>query len=61
MNLLGTVVKKAPWAKIGEVALTVVAATITAVVNRRNQERAIEAVGTKVAKEVIKQQKKMMP
>ena len=60
MNLIGEVAKRAiPWAKIGEIALTVTGATITAIVNRRNQERVIENVGAKVAKEVIKQQKKL--
>lgn len=60
MNLIGEVTKRAiPWAKIGEISLTAIAATITAIVNRRNQERMIESVGAKVAKEVIKHQSKM--
>ena len=59
MNLIGEAVKRAiPWAKIGELTLTATAATITAIVQRRNQERMIEQVGAKVAKKVIEHQEK---
>ena len=50
------VLKRVPWASIGSVALTAAGATITAITNRRNQERVIEKVGKEVAKEVIKHQ-----
>ena len=61
MNLIGEVAKKViPWAKIGSIAMTAIGAAITAVAQRRNQEILIEKVGEKVAKEVIKNQNKMM-
>lgn len=50
------VLRKLPWSTIGSIALTAAGATITAITNRRNQERCIEEVGKRVAKEVIKHQ-----
>lgn len=59
LNVIGEVAKRIPWAKIGEVALTATAATITALVNRRNQERTIEMVSSKLAKKLIEKEAEM--